>query len=405
MTETSPTGLRATLIVVVLALLSIFPPLATDMYLAGIGDVADSLGASRPAAELSLSLFFLGLCVGQLIMGPLIDAFGRKGPLLIGTAVFTLSSVALLLVDDIVVFNGLRFVQAIGACAGMVVGRAVVTDLYQGRRAAKVMTVLVMLMTLGPILAPTAGSLLLTTLGWRSIFVFMVVVGALALVLAQLVLPETLPRARRHEDAFARAFLHYRTLLWRRQFILPALVGGLIQAAMFAFITASPGVFQGSFGLSSVAYGVLFGCIASALVIFGQVNNMLLNRYEPQQVLSAGLLLLLAAAVVLVLVSGTSVLWVLVVPLWVALGMVGLLSANAMSVAMAASPDGAGIASAGIGAIQFGLAFATSTLVSLAGTETAGSLVWAILVLAVLAVLCWGYLRRNPGEMPVAEQS
>ncbi len=393
MSQPSPTGLRAALVIAVLALLSIFPPLATDMYLSALGDLAEAFDATDAAAEMSLSVFFLGLCLGQVIVGPLADAIGRRLPLLAGTALFTATSVGLLLVDDIAVFNVLRLLQAIGACAGMAVGRAIVTDLYEGRKVAKVLTVLVALMTLGPILSPFLGSLLLAGFGWRSIFVTLVIVGVAAFGLTMAFIPESLPQEKREPGALRHALGHFATLAARRRFVVPALVTALIQAPMFAFITASSGVFQGGFGLSGTSYGILFGVIASALVVFGQINNQLLNRYDPEQVLGAGLPVFAAAAATLVLVSSSGQLWLLVAVLWVTLGMVGLLSANGMTVAMAGSPEAAGLGSAGIGAVQFGTAFATSSLVALAGSDTATPMAVAMLAAATLACALWAGLR------------
>lgn len=383
-------GRRAGLVTLVLALLSIFPPLATDMYLSAMGALAESLEASESAVEMSLSLFFLGLCVGQLLIGPLLDRFGRKGPLLAGTLLFVTTSIGLLLVHDVVVFNTLRFFQAVGACAGMVVGRAIVSDLYEGRRAAQVLTILVMLMTLGPILAPFLGSLLLSGLGWRSIFITMVGVGVVALALSWVVIPETYPPEKRRPGALTGALRHFGVLAVRPAFILPALVAGLVQAAMFAFITGSSGVFQDSFGLSSLAYGLLFGFIAAALVVFGKVNELLLNRYSAEAIMTIGLPIYVVASGALLLVSGTTQLWLLVIPMWLSIGLVGLLSANAMSIAM----EGAGIGSAAIGGIQFGLAFATSSAVAMSEAEGAGPMATAIFVTALAGAGLWSLQRR-----------
>ncbi len=192
MTHATFTPRKAAGITAVLGLLSLFPPLATDMYLAGLGDIAEALHTGERATDLSLSIFFLGLCLGQFIVGPQIDSWGRKRPLLAATALFIVTSLALILVQDIIAFNALRFLRALGACGGMVVGRAVVNDLYEGRQAEKVMTILVMLLTIGPIVSPTLGSLLLEAFGWRSIFIVMMVVGMIAFILSVIVMSETL---------------------------------------------------------------------------------------------------------------------------------------------------------------------------------------------------------------------
>jgi DHA1 family bicyclomycin/chloramphenicol resistance-like MFS transporter len=355
------------------------------MYLAALGDLATSMGSTHTAAEFSLSIFFLGLCLGQLLLGPLTDTYGRKTPLLLGTALFTATSVALPLVSDIAWFNALRFVQAIGASAGMVVGRAVVKDLYEGRRAAQVMTVLVMLLTIGPIASPTMGSILLESFGWRSIFATMALISIVAFVLTLVVLPETLPVSARKTRPFIDGARAAALLLSQRRFVVMALVSGFVQGGMFAFITGSSGVFQGIFGLSSLEFGIMFAVIAAALIIFGKVNGVLLNRYSPEQIVTAGLPLFVGSTLLLALVSGTQTLWVFAIPLWVSIGMVGLLSANAMSITMELSGEGAGMGSALLGAMQFAIAFSVSSCVALGGTDTALPMSLGLLVPAGFA--------------------
>ncbi|ASP19437.1 bicyclomycin resistance protein [Antarctobacter heliothermus] len=392
---------RAVALTAVLGLLSIFPPLATDMYLAAMGTLADAMNASHASTELSLSLFFLGLCFGQLLIGPLIDGYGRKGPLLAGTALFAATSIALPLVNDIAIFNGLRFVQAIGASAGMVVGRTIVNDLYQGQRAAKVMTVLVMLLTIGPIVSPTLGSLLLATFGWQSIFVTMASVSLVALVLSQLIIPETLPADKRTNTPFRNGRKSAATLLTRWSFVIPAVMTGLIQGGMFAFITGSSGVFQGVFGLSALSYGLVFALIAAALILFGQLNSILLNRFTPKQILSRGLPIYVLATLGGLMMSGTSSIVLFVIPLWISVGMVGLLSANVMSIAMAETRDNAGMGSALLGAIQFAIAFTVSTCVALGGTDTPLAMSLGLLLPACAALLLSLAASRNDQRAPV----
>jgi DHA1 family bicyclomycin/chloramphenicol resistance-like MFS transporter len=395
---------RTMAITATLGLLSLFPPLATDMYLAALGDLATSMGSSHAGAEFSLSIFFLGLCVGQLLIGPLADTYGRKGPLLIGTALFAATSVALPLVHDITWFNALRFVQAIGASAGMVVGRAIVKDLYEGRRAAQVMTVLVMLLTVGPIISPTLGSLLLEAFGWQSIFFAMSLISIVALAMAFVVLPETLPATARQTRPFIDGGRTAVTLLSKPKFDVMALVSGLIQGGMFAFITGSSGVFQGNFGLSSLEFGIMFAVIATALIIFGKINGILLNHYNPAQVVTVGLPIFVASTAVLALVSGSQTLWVFALPLWVSIGMVGLLSANAMSMTMELSGEGAGMGSALLGAIQFAIAFLVSFCVALGGTHTALPMALGLLVPACFAMILFYAFVGRPHLRPVAMQ-
>ncbi|MCV2449497.1 multidrug effflux MFS transporter [Paracoccus sp. DMF] len=395
-------GSKALTIVMVLSILSIFPPLATDMYLSSFNDIQAHLAAPDGALELSLSVFFLGLCVGQLVFGPLIDRFGRKGPLLIGAGLFCVATLLLLLTSSTSMFIGLRFIQALGACGGMVVGRAVVTDLYEGKAAARTMTLLVMLMTIGPVVSPLLGGILDTNFGWRSVFVTMLAVGVLALVLAMTLLPETLPASKRLKTPFAGVFGHYWKLLISRRFVVPALVSSFAQAAMFSFITASSSVFQGVLGLGKIEYGLAFGFVALGLVVASFVNNWLLSKLEVKTIISAALPLFVAISLVLLLVSGTHQLWVLIIPLWFSIAMVGLISANGTSIAMEATRGQSGVGSALVGAMQFGVAFVCSAIVASAITASALPLALGILLPAIVALVLWFVGRGPSGNEDIA---
>ncbi len=388
------------LITGVLALLSIFPPVATDMYLSAMDDIALAFHASETATELSLSIFFLGLCVGQFIMGPLMDGFGRKPPLLAGAGLFILSSIGLLIVDDIATFNALRFIQAIGACSGMVVGRAVVNDLHSGREAARMMTILVMLMTLGPILSPFLGSLLLSSLGWESIFFTMVGIGIVAFVLAAVALPETLPPEKRSATTLPHIARAFASAGSQRAFLLPAIVAGLVQGGIFAFITGSSGIFQGIYGLGNVAYGLLFAFIAAALICFGRVNTRLLNRYEPRQIADAGLPVFALSALALTISASLGNMWLLVLPLWITVGLVGLITPNVVSIAMELGHAGSGIRSALLGGLQFAIAFTVSGSVALGGTDSALSMCLPILIASLLALALWKFAQAGGSDLP-----
>ncbi len=403
----APSGSRfkTFLLVFVLALLSLFPPISTDMYLSAMDQIALGLHTTHSAIELSLSLFFLGLCVGQLILGPVLDGFGRKGPLLAGTVLYVIMSICLLLANDVRVFNGLRVLQAFGACVGIVVGRVFVTDLFTGQKAAKIMTLLSALMAVGPIISPFAGSVLLSLCGWQSIFVLMILVGLLAIVLTIFTLPETLPREKRAAAPFRKAFKSYGSLLVSRPFLVSTLVTSFALAALFAFITVSSGVLKGVFGLGNIPYGLMFAFVAISLGVFSHINSKLLNHYDPVQLTTAALPVFAVLGVILLLVSGTQSLWVFIVPLWFAMGMVGLLAANGMTITMEAARHSAGVGSALLGGIQFGIAFLCSCGVALIETGDAAPLAWGILVPALAACLVWFGDRLFFGSTIFAEQS
>lgn len=375
--------------VLVLGLLSIFPPLATDMYLSALGQLAETLQTSHFGAELSLSLFFLGLCIGQLCMGVMSDVFGRKPIILIGAAVFIVTSIALTYVNNIFAFNFLRVVQAIGASSGMVISRAIVNDLYRGQHAAKLMTILVMLLTLGPIISPTLGSIILEAWGWKSIFWAMSLIGMIALFLASKILVESLPIESRHKDPIKLASVSASKLITNRYFIVWTLIAGFSQGGLFAFITGSSAIFQNGYGLSSLEYALIFALVAAALIIFGLVNNLLLRKYFSEQILEWSLPVFLLCAILATISSTVEHLGFFIFFLWLAMGFVGLVSSNAMSLAMDQTMNTGGVGSAIIGAIQFAIAFLVSSVVAFIPSASALPMTIGISLSALLAALIY----------------
>ncbi|MDJ0931058.1 MFS transporter [Breoghania sp.] len=251
-------------VAVVLALLAIFPPLSTDMYLSAFNDIQAAFNVPDGSLEISLSVFFLGLGIGQLMVGPLIDRMGRRGPLLFGIAVFCIATVLLLCVDSVGPFIALRLVHAVWACGGMVVGRAVISDMYTGRRAIQMLTLLVTLMSLSSITAPFLGSLLVTFVGWQSVFVMMLVVDLAAFGLSWWIIPETLPVSRRTRTPITAAFRDYAGLFVGAENLSSAEPGGaaFVQAAVFSYIISSSSIFIGHYGLTNIQYGLCFGLVA-----------------------------------------------------------------------------------------------------------------------------------------------
>lgn len=377
------------MVISILALLSVFAPLSTDMYLSAFSDIQSFLRAEDGALELSLSVFFLGLCAGQLLFGPLIDRYGRRVPLLTGIAIFCGATVMLLLTSSASLFIFLRFIQAVGACGGMVVGRAVVSDLYKGVRAARAMTMLLMFMALGPILSPLLGGILVSYLGWKSIFMTMLTIGMLAFLLSALFLPETLPPHARSAASLLKSFGSYRKLFVSRKYMIVSLVSAFVQAAMFVFITASSSVFQGIFGLSSIEYGLAFALVSLSLLLSSWLNNRLLMFFSVEKIISTALPVFLMTSLILISVSDTDKLWVFITPLCVAIALVGLLGANATTIAMEAAHGLSGVGSAFTGALQFGVAFACSAAVAACISESALPLAMGMTIPAVIALLLW----------------
>ncbi|MFT4247238.1 MAG: multidrug effflux MFS transporter [Pseudomonas sp.] len=360
---TASVGRIGTGLLVLLGALSAFSPFATDTYLSGMPEMAQALRTDLAHVQLSLSSYFAGMCVGQLLCGPLCDAFGRRRPLLVGVALFTLASLLLVVCQDVQTLIGVRALQALGGCAGMIVARAVVQDLVHGREAARALTMMLMVQGLGPVLAPLVGAWLLQLAGWRSVFGFLALFGGACWLASWRALPETLAPAQRRRLHLADTLRTFAALLRTAAFVRPTLVAAIAMGAMFAYITGSPGVMIELHGLSQAQYGVLFAANALGMVAAGQLNVWLLHRRSPDQVLWGALCVMTVAALALVLLGSRQALWATLLPLFVCMACVPLVVGNGVALAMGAGREVAGSASSLVGALQFGMAACASALV------------------------------------------
>ncbi len=280
--DSRPAGAR---LILILGALIALGPLTIDLYLPSLPTITTELATTSPTVQLTLTGTLLGLALGQLIIGPLSDAFGRRLPLLIGTGVHVLASLLCVVAPNIAVLGGLRVLQGLGAAAGAVVAMAIVRDLYTGRAAATLLSRLILVMGAAPVIAPTLGSWLLTFTDWRGVFGALAVFGLLLIPLAAWGLPETLPPARRQRSGVRGTLRTYRGLLHDSTFIGLVFVAGLAMSALLAYVAGSSFVFQQQFGLSQQQFGLAFGSGAIWLILATQLNPVLLRRFEPRQLL------------------------------------------------------------------------------------------------------------------------
>jgi len=377
------------LLIVVLALLAGFPPMATDMYLPAFHVMADRFGVADSAIEITLSVFFLGLALGQGVYGPLADRYGRRRPLLAGVSIYVVATAGCLFAPDLHTFTVLRFFQAIGGSAGMIIGRAIVRDLYAPRAAARTLSLLIMIMTLVPMLAPVLGGFIVSHAGWQVIFLIMLGFGLICGTLFLLFVPETLAPEDRHKSNLFAILRIWVDLLRNPAFGVPVVAGGLAQASMFAFITGSPFVFITLFHVSAQTYGWIFGCVALALILAGQGNRMALHRKSPQTVLGSALIVNVIAGLAAVVMVSFHYLPGILIALWFAIGTLGFIGANSAAIAMAASGAHGGSGSSLIGVFQFGLAFIASSLIAVCQNESAYPLVLAIAGCGLASASLW----------------
>ncbi|WP_369799887.1 multidrug effflux MFS transporter [Micromonospora sp. HK10] len=382
-------GQRLRLVLVLGSLIAI-GPLTIDMYLPALPAITTDLHTTSAAVQLTLTGTLAGLALGQLLIGPLSDAVGRRTPLLAGIALHILASVLCVLAPNIAVIGVLRVLQGLGVAAAAVVATAVVRDLFSGAAFAKLFSRLMLVMGAAPILAPTLGSGLLRWSDWRGVFAALAVFGVLLATVAVVGLPESLPVERRRRGGVAATVRDYRALLRDRTFVGLVLVTGLAMAALFAYVAGSSFVFQQRYGLDEQEFGLAFGAGAVGLITATQVNVRLLRRYSPQRILVAALTVGAAAGLVLLGFAATGLggLPTILASLWVVLAAAGLALPNAPALALSRHGEAAGTAAALLGAVQFGVGAVAAPLVGVLGTGSlamatvvAGGMVAALLVL------------------------
>lgn len=360
------TGRGRALSLIILGALTTFGPMAIDLYLPAFPDVAADLGVSVFTVPLTLTAAMLGLGLGQLFYGPLSDRYGRKRPLLAGLALFTLASLACAVAPTFETLLLMRFLQSLGGSAGVVIARAIVRDLYQGRALAQALSIVVMVFALAPVLAPTLGAGLLQWGSWRWLFVFLALFGLLCIA-AAVALPETLTESARNDHGFGESLRVYGRLARDRRFLPPALLAGTTYVVLFAYISTSPAVMLDYFGLSEFEFGLLFGLLSLAFAAGAQVNSRLLKSFTIPQLIVTFVAIQLMAAVVLLIsaLSGPNLL-VVSISIGVAMMTIGVVSANATALCLDPFPSAAGSAAALLGVTGMGVgAVVSSSLVAI----------------------------------------
>jgi DHA1 family bicyclomycin/chloramphenicol resistance-like MFS transporter len=368
-------------LVLVLGSLIAVGPLTIDMYLPALPSITTGLETTDTAVQLTLTGTLIGLALGQLVIGPLSDAYGRRAPLLAGLAVHVVASLLCVIAPNVAVLGTLRVLQGLGVAASSVVALAVVRDLFSGTAFATLLSRLMLVMGAAPILAPTLGGAVLRWTDWRGVFVALAAFGVLLLGVAALRLEETLPPERRRPAGVRATLRGYSQLSKDRTFVGLVFVAGLSMAALFAYVAGSSFVLQDEFGLSEQEFAFAFGAGAVGLIAASQLNVRLLRRYTPQAILVAALATGTAGGVLLLAfaVTGFGGLGTLLASLWLVLASAGLALPNAPALAMSRHGEAAGTAAALLGAVQFGVGAVAAPMVGVLGN---GRVAMAVVVLA-----------------------
>jgi MFS transporter, DHA1 family, multidrug resistance protein len=372
---------------IVLGLLSAIGPFAIDMYLPALPSIGRSLHADATAVQMSLTAFFIALSIGQPICGPLSDVFGRKAPLYGGLALFIVASLGCALAPNIATLIAFRFVQGLAACAGMVIPRAVVRDLHTGVDATRLMSMLMLVFSISPILAPLTGSFVIQLAGWRAVFwtvTAAAVVGAAILA----AVPETRPQSARSAASLTGALAAYKHLLRDRSFLGLTLVGAFGLSSFFVYLANSPFVLIEHYHLSPRLYSVLFSTNAASFFAVAQLNGWLAGRIGLRHLVRRAATAYAAVLTILfaLFVSGVDRLDLLAVLLFLGYGCLGMVLPTAAVLALEQHGAIAGSASALMGTMQSAMGSAVMLLVGSVATSTPLPMVTGITGCALLAL-------------------
>lgn len=392
--------------VLMLGALSALPAFTVDMYLPALPQVADDLLSTEAMAQLTVSCMLIGGGVGQLVIGPLSDRFGRRAPLLVGLVLHVVISLLCAVVTSMPLLIGLRLAQGFFNAAAGVASVAVVRDRFVGAEAARILSRLMLVIGVAPMFAPTLGTFVLAHGTWRWVFAVLAAMGAVLAAVVLLWMPETHPPLKRLTGGIRTVAGGYGRLLRDRHFLALAVIPGLGFGVLMSYVVGSPIIFQQEFGLTEGQFALLFGINGVGLVLSAQVNAALVRKVAPVRLLRFGVVAQAVLVVVLLVVvlTGAGGLIGLLVALWCVLAFQGLIPANASAMALSRHGEIAGTAAAMIGAIQSLVAGVVSSLGGfLGGDAVAMAMVMLVAVLLAIGVLATATpaFRRGGWHMPV----
>lgn len=376
-------------LILILGSLTALGPFSIDMYLPGFSGIAKDLNTSVAKVSMSLSSYFIGISAGQLLYGPLLDRFGRKKPLFIGLMVYILASLGCVYVADIDMFILLRFIQAIGSCAATVASVAMVRDLFPVKDIPKVFSLLMLVLGLSPMLAPTIGGYVTEDYGWHTVFFILMCMGIAILLAAQIGLPNSYKPDTSISLKPKPIISNFLKVLKEPQFYTYAFTGAIAFSGLFTYVAASPIIFMDIYHVDAKTYGWIFAFMSVSFIGSSQLNSVLLKKFSSEQMIFGALILQSVVAVIFLVLSLNNLLglYETIAILFVFLGCLGISNPNTAGLTMAPFAKNAGSASALMGAIQLGLGSLASFAVGIFVKDSVAPMVFIMTVTTIIAFI------------------
>ncbi|WP_082073206.1 Bcr/CflA family multidrug efflux MFS transporter [Pseudomonas sp. LFM046] len=390
-------------ILIILSALMSFASISTDLYLPALPALAAEFHAAQGLMELTLSSFLIGFSVGQLFWGPISDRYGRRLPIAIGLILFVLGSIGCALSESVWQMLVWRVVQAIGACAGPVLARAMVRDLYAREQSARMLSTLILFMGAAPLLGPILGGQILLAWSWHTIFWILASVGLLTLLML-LALPETLPASRRNNEPLLNSVRAYVALIRSPKLMSYAIAGGFFYAGAYAFIAGTPFAYIDYYQVSPQAYGLLFAVNIAGIMLANFINSRVVTKLGSQTLFRLGAAIAAGTGVLMALDAhlGWGGLVGLALPVFFYMSMNGLIVANSVASALADFPHQAGAASALIGAMHYGSGILSAAMVGWLSDGTPWTMSWIIAVSGLGCLAMAWFATRSPLQVALS---
>lgn len=376
-------------LILILGSLTALGPFSIDMYLPGFSGIAKDLHTTVAKVSMSLSSYFIGISAGQLLYGPLLDRFGRKKPLFVGLMVYILASLGCIYVNNIDTFIFLRFIQAIGSCAATVASVAMVRDLFPVKDIPKVFSLLMLVLGLSPMLAPTIGGYVTEDFGWHIVFLILMFMGIAILIASQVGLPNSYKPDTSISLKPKPIISNFMKVLKEPQFYTYAFTGSIAFSGLFTYVAASPIVFMDIYHVDAKTYGWIFAFMSVSFIGSSQLNSLLLKRFSSEQMILAALISQSVISIVFLLLSVNNLLglYETIAMLFLFLGCLGISNPNTAGLTMAPFAKNAGSASALMGAIQLGLGALASFAVGVFVKDSVAPMVLIMTVTTLIALV------------------
>jgi len=391
-----------TLIILILGALMTVSPFSIDMYLPAFAQIAASFGTTPARISLSVSSYFIGLGIGQLLYGPLLDRFGRKKPLYFGLSLYLLACIGCMQSQSEGQLIGMRFMQGLGGCVAMVAAIAMVRDFFPVGESAKILSLLMLVLGLSPLLAPTLGGFVTAWLGWHWVFVILAILVALILVLTVTLLPHASDPDPTVSLKPRPIITAYWSVLLNPSFYVYTLAGAFSFAALFVYVAGSPVIFMGVFRVSPQAYGGIFALLSVSFIGSNQLNILLLRSFNSAKIFRAGLLLQLAVSLGFLLAATNHWLGLTgtIVMFFISLACIGLTYPNASAMALAPFSRNAGTAAALTGFVQIGIAALASACTGFFNATSIVPIIAMLPCTSIIACVTFFALRNKVNAVP-----